>query len=47
MLAGVNKTIVETGNVTPYLPLPAIRPAPKTPTATATVEAETRQGGAQ
>jgi membrane protease subunit HflK len=45
VLSGVNKTIVETGGVTPYLPLPTIRPAPRTPTAT--VEAETRQGGAQ
>lgn len=45
VLSGVNKTIVETGNVTPYLPIPALRPTQRTPTAT--VEAEPRQGGAQ
>lgn len=41
VLAGVNKTIVETGNVTPYLPLPALRP-----NRPATVEAGPQQQGA-
>ena len=45
VLSGVNKTIVETNSVTPYLPLPAVRPATRTPTAT--VEPEPRQGGGQ
>jgi membrane protease subunit HflK len=44
VLSGVNKTIVETGNVTPYLPLPAVRA-----NRTTTVEAQPqpRQGGGQ
>lgn len=44
VLSGVNKTIVETGTngVTPYLPLPAVRPP-----ARATVEVAPAQGGAQ
>lgn len=45
VLSGVNKTIVETNNVTPYLPLPAVRPTQR---ATTTVEAApTQQGGSQ
>ena len=44
VLAGVNKTIIET-NVTPYLPLPAVRPTART--GTATVEPAAQQGGGQ
>jgi len=43
VLSGVNKTIIEANGVTPYLPLPAIRPRP-----TATVEvAEPQTQGAR
>jgi membrane protease subunit HflK len=42
VLSGVNKTIVETGGVTPYLALPAIR-SPARPTTS--VEAAQAQGG--
>jgi len=45
VLSGVNKTIIEADGVTPYLPLPAIRPRP-----TGTVEVtqpQQPQGGAQ
>jgi membrane protease subunit HflK len=44
VLSGVNKTIIEANGVTPYLPLPAVRPAPR-PSATA--EAAPAQGGGQ
>ncbi|HWJ70158.1 MAG TPA: FtsH protease activity modulator HflK [Sphingobium sp.] len=49
VLAGVNKTIIETNNVTPYLPLPAVQP-PRRPgagEATVSVEPAGRQGGGQ
>lgn len=42
VLSGVNKTIVEAPGVTPYLPLPAVRPAPR---GTATVEPTPQQQG--
>ncbi|HZV18561.1 MAG TPA: FtsH protease activity modulator HflK [Sphingobium sp.] len=43
VLSGVNKTIIDTNNVTPYLPLPAVRPAPRAETTT--VEPAARQQG--
>jgi membrane protease subunit HflK len=47
VLAGVNKTIIET-NVTPYLPLPAVQPTRRTGTeGTTRVEPAARQGGGQ
>ncbi|WP_432653861.1 protease modulator HflK [Sphingobium nicotianae] len=42
VLAGINKTIVEPGGVTPYLPLPAVRPPTRPSTS---VEAVPAQGG--
>lgn len=44
VLSGVNKTIVETGNVTPYLPLPALRPG-RTVTVEGQPQAQAQQGG--
>jgi membrane protease subunit HflK len=43
ILANVDKTIVETGNVTPYLPLPEIKRRAKEDTVTSS----TTQGGGQ
>jgi membrane protease subunit HflK len=45
VLSGVNKTIVEANGVTPYLPLPAMRPQTRTPTTT--VEGTPPQRAAQ
>jgi len=44
VLAGVNKTIVEAPGVTPYLPLPAVRPTTRVPTPTVEAGPQT-QGG--
>jgi membrane protease subunit HflK len=46
VLSGVNKTIVETNNVTPYLPLPVVRPTQR-PTATVEASPAPQQGGGQ
>src|SRR5690606_9977272 len=40
VLAGVNKTIIETNNVTPYLPLPAVQPTRRTGAAEGTTRVE-------
>ncbi len=45
VLSGVNKTIIEANGVTPYLPLPAVRPTVRPPATT--VEAAAVQGGGQ
>ncbi|MBB5987955.1 FtsH protease activity modulator HflK [Sphingobium lignivorans] len=45
VLSGVNKTIIEANGVTPYLPLPAIRP--RTPTASVEASPQPQQGGGQ
>jgi len=46
VLSGVNKTIVEANGVTPYLPLPAVRPPARTTTVEAT-QSQGQQGGGQ
>lgn len=49
VLAGVNKTIIETNNVTPYLPLPAVQPPRRADAegGATRVEPAGRQGGGQ
>lgn len=47
VLSGVNKTIVETPGVTPYLPLPALRPRANVSVETPAQPQAQQQGGAQ
>ncbi|MBU0556223.1 MAG: FtsH protease activity modulator HflK [Alphaproteobacteria bacterium] len=47
VLSGVNKTILEAPGVTPYLPLPALRPRATTTVEVPQTPQQTQQGGAQ